>query len=608
MHHSHSKLTRPLIFTSLMFFILAGCASQPPAAATDPPLPPLPQGRSMLPADVLDSFSIYGTQKDLGKVSIVDVRGEKFQRAARVQTMPGSRGEYNVTLVAPVVGAVKTGDVLLAHFRIRCEDSMTGEAYTNFCFELNHDPFNKAAEFAISASKDWREVFVPFSSPRNFADGTARIAFWVGYDRQTIDIADVSVINFDSKVKLDDLPATKITYVGREANAPWRQEALKRIEKYRKGDIDVYVTDAQGNPLPGASIHAVLRQHAFGFGTCVDADLLLSNTPDAQRYKQTILSLFNRAVFENEMKWQATYNGVPAYVDKALAWLRTNGIEVRGHNLVWPGWQWLPPELWQYRNNEAKLREITAKHITYMVSHFRGQLIAWDVVNEPFTNHILIDLLGGRDIMVDWFNLAHQADPDCRLCINDFGILDGGMHSEHRDNFYGNIQFLLAKGAPLGGIGIQSHFGTELPAPADIIKILDRFSGFGLPIESTEVSINLRDRQLQADYLRDYMIALFSEPQVQDIILWGFWQKRHWRPEAGIYNDDWSPRPAALAFIDLTQKQWSTDVTTTANAQGESTIRGFFGSYDITVTSGGKTQAATAKIVPGGSRVVVRME
>jgi endo-1,4-beta-xylanase len=562
----------------------------------------------MLSHDLLNVVRFDGKQLELGKMRLVDVNGQTFQSAIRLETLPGALGEYNVSAIAPVVGPVKRGDVLLAHFWLRCESSMTGEGYTTFCFELNHPEFNKAAQFKISAGKDWKEVFVPFVSPRNFADGQMRIAFWTGYDRQTIDLGGIEVFNYDSKVKLDDLPATKVTYNGRAPNATWRAEALKRIERIRKGNIDIYVTDAQGSPIPGATVHAVLRRHAFGFGTCVDADLLLENTSDALHYQHTILSLFNRAVFENEMKWQATYNGVPPNVDRALLWLRSNGIVVRGHNLVWPGWQWLPPQLKEFQNDPKKLREITAKHITYMVSHFRGKLVDWDVVNEPFTNYDLIQLLGGKAIMLDWYRLAHEADPNCRLFLNDFGILDGGTNNEHREDFYRNIRYLIDNGAPLGGIGIQSHFGTELPAPEDMIRILDRFGRFGLPIEATEVSINLHDRQLQADYLRDYMIAMFSQPNVQDIILWGFWQGRHWRPEAGIFAEDWSARPAAQVWIDLTQKQWNTDVTAVADDRGATAVRGFYGEYEITATSGEKTKTATAKIVPGGSRLVINME
>jgi GH35 family endo-1,4-beta-xylanase len=567
----------------------------------------LPAGRAMIADQPLRAFSLSGKQMDLGQLKIVDVKGPGFDRALELQTMPGATGEWNVEAVAPVNGEVKRGDVLLADFWLRCSTSMTAEGYTTFCFELNHPDFAKAALFRISAEKRWREVFVPFVSPRDFPAGEARVCFWLGYDRQVVEVGGLTVTNYERSVKLDQLPETKVSYRDRDPDAAWRKEALSRIEKIRKGDLDVTVTDAQGQPLAGAQVHAVLKRHAFGFGTCVDADLLVSDSPDAQRYKQTILQLFNRAVFENEMKWQATWNGVSPDVDKALDWLLANGIEVRGHNLVWPGWQWLPRELRQYENDPAKLREVTAKHITYMVSHFRGKLIDWDVVNEPFSNYDLIQLLGGKSIMVEWYKLAHAADPNCRLFLNDFGILDGGPHNEHREDFYNNIRYLLANGAPLGGIGIQSHFGTELPEPTDILKILDRFAKFNLPIESTELSINLHDRQLQADYLRDYMIALFSHPNVQDIMLWGFWQRRHWRPEAGIFADDWTIRPAGQVFIDLTQKQWSTDATATAGDGGQATIRGFYGTYEVTVSAGGKTRTVSTELNRGGSHLSVRM-
>ena len=168
MSHPHTKAICQGILASLVLLGVVGCATRPPET---PAVALPPDGRSMLPAQLLESFTFDGTQQELGKMKIVDVNGEPFQRALRVQTLPGALGEYNVTAIAPVVGPVERGDVLLAHFWLRCGDSMTGEGYTTFCFELNHPEFNKAAQFKISAGKDWKEVFVPFVSPRNYADG-----------------------------------------------------------------------------------------------------------------------------------------------------------------------------------------------------------------------------------------------------------------------------------------------------------------------------------------------------------------------------------------------------------------------------------------------------
>jgi GH35 family endo-1,4-beta-xylanase len=569
---------------------------------------PLPEGQSVLPSSGLVAYSPAGLEQQLGKIQIVNANHPDFSQAIQIETSPGARAEWYTQIVAPVTQGAKKGDVLLAHFWLKCDDSMTGEGYTTFVFEIAHDPFDKAVEFKISSGPKWKEVYIPFQTKIDFPAGQAHIAFRAGFDRQTIELGGISVVNYQSSVKLQDLPQTKITYAGRAPDAQWRKDALARIEKIRKGDLDVYVTDAIGNPIPNATIHAALRKHSFGFGSCVDADLLLGDSPDAERYRKTFLSLFNRAVFENEMKWQATWNGVPPNVDEALKWLRDRNIPVRGHNLVWPSWKWLPKELKAYEKDPHKLRELTAEHITYMVSHFRGQLVDWDVVNEPYTNHDLIDLLGGRSVMVDWYKLAHAADPNCILFLNDFGIMEGSPRGEHADDFYNNIKYLRENGAPIGGIGIQSHFGTDLPAPETMLKTLDRFAAFNLPIEMTEVSISLEDGQLQADYLRDYMIAMYSHPSVKDIMLWGFWQGRHWRPDGGIYAIDWSARPAAQVWIDLTQKQWSTNVTVNADNRGAAEIRGFYGDYDVSVSSGGKSKNVTAKIEPGGSRLTIQLQ
>ena len=49
----------------------------------------------MLPAQLLESFRFDGKQLELGKMRIVDAKGAKFDRALRVQTLPGRWG--NIT-------------------------------------------------------------------------------------------------------------------------------------------------------------------------------------------------------------------------------------------------------------------------------------------------------------------------------------------------------------------------------------------------------------------------------------------------------------------------------------------------------------------------------
>jgi endo-1,4-beta-xylanase len=569
----------------------------------------IPTGTTpVLPADILESFTLEGKQKQLGSMQLVDVQGQAFDRAVQVTSATGSTAESNIQILSNTVAAVKIGDVVMVRFWLRCIESMTGEGFTTFSFEQNHPEFTKNAEIRVGATSKWQEIDVPFKSVHDFPAGQARISFNTGFDRQTIEIGGIEVYNLGTTTKLESLPRTRITYKGREADAPWRKEALARIEKIRKGDLTIQVTDSAGKPVPNANVHVVLQRHEFGFGSCVTSDLLTGTTPDAEKYRQIVGSLFNEAVFENDMKWPAVYNGVPPKTDQALDWLLAHNIEVRGHNLVWSSAMWLPTQLKPFMNDKAKLRELTSKHVTDTVTHFRGKLTQWDVVNEPYKNHVLMDLLG-RDVMIEWYKLAKQADPQCKLFLNEYGIVDGDAHDlDHQANFYNWIQYLKDNGAPIDGVGIQSHFGAVLTEPARILKVFDRFSEFGLPIESTEFTINVDDRKVQSDYMRDYMITAFSHPNVRGIMLWGFWEKRHWRPQSALFANDWAIRPAGKVWIDLVHHQWKTDEQVATDTTGSGVIRGFCGDYEVTVTTHSKSKTVVAHLPHDGAKLAIVLE
>lgn len=554
---------------------------------------------------LLARFQLVGTRREAGKLEVVRVRdNDKFANALRVTTHNDPGSEWGIQATLTLDKPIEKDDVLLASFWLRCVDSMTGEGFTGFVVEQNKEPFDKAAELRVGAPGTWTEIFIPFRAPQDFKPGETQLCFRAGYDRQTIEIAGIRVVNYGKRAEIEQLPRTSLTYAGRAADAPWRKAALERIEQIRKGDLTVKVVDGTGKPVSGASVHVKLSRHAFGFGSCVTVGQITGTSSDDARAREIIEKYFNRVVFENDMKWPAMWDGPTPQLDAAVDWLRARNIEVRGHNLQWPSWQWSPRQLRDYEKNPAELRRLCEKRVTDTVSHFKGKLVAWDVVNEPYNNVDLLNILG-RDVMVDWFKLARAADPDVELYLNDFGIFDGGTGSDHRRHFYETIRFLKNSGAPINGVGIQSHFGAVMPGPTQLLSVLDQFSEFGFPIESTEFSLNTDDRQLQAEYMRDYMIALFSHPQVKSIILWGFWEGRHWRPNAALWTQDWQPLPHGQAWLDLVASEWQTDVTARAASDGQAKVRGFLGTYDVAVTLGDRTVKATAKLDRSGSAVTV---
>jgi hypothetical protein len=128
------------------------------------------------------------------------------------------------------------------------------------------------------------------------------------------------------------------------------------------------------------------------------------------------------------------------------------------------------------------------------------------------------------------------------------------------------IQDLLAKRAPIGGIGVQAHFKDKVDITA-VRQVLDQLAIFQLPIKLTELEVEVEDEDLQAKYLEDIMRVAYGHPAVEGILLWGVWGKAHWRPKAALYREDFSPKPAGLVLEQLAG-EWKSAYTKDTGPEG----------------------------------------
>lgn len=431
-------------------------------------------------------------------------------------------------------------------------------------------------------------------------------------------------------------PSAPGAYAGSEPDAAWRQAAAERIEQYRKADLTVVVQAADARLLAGATVKVRMTRHAFGFGSAVAAMPLAIETEDARRYRDTVKRLFNKVVFENDLKWpqwEDTHNR--EWTIQALRWLEQQGIAVRGHCLVWPSWRNMPKDVPALKDKPEALGERVRRHIWDEVGALKGRIVEWDVVNEPYSEHDLMDALStkektGEDVMAEWFQWAHEADPGAELYLNDYGILEaGGADAAHQDAYEKTLRLLIERGAekeagegaeegaeketekkaekeaekkvPLGGIGLQGHFGRNLTPPERLLAVLDRFAALDRPLQVTEFDVDIADEQLQADYLRDFLTACFSHPKVKGILMWGFWEGRHWKPRAALFRKDWSVKPNGQAWMDLVLKTWWTEAQGKTDAAGRFRARGFLGRYEVTAQAEGKTKTVTIDLPADGT-------
>ena len=63
---------------------------------------------------------------------------------------------------------------------------------------------------------------------------------------------------------------------------------------------------------------------------------------------------------------------------------------------------------------------------------------------------------------------------------------------------------------------------------------LDVVAEAGLPIWITELDVRDEDMNIRADRYEDILRLYFSHEAVEGILLWGFWDQAHWRPECAL--------------------------------------------------------------------------
>lgn len=213
-----------------------------------------------------------------------------------------------------------------------------------------------------------------------------------------------------------------------------------------------------------------------------------------------ILQQFNSLTPENAMKMgpihpqENVYNWADA--DSIVAFAQRHHLRVRGHNLCWhnqaPRWMF-KDSAGNTVSKEVLLRRLK-DHITTVVSRYKGELYAWDVVNEAIADdsaHVMRPSLWyqicGDEFIEKAFEWAHAADPKAVLFYNDYNT----ENPAKREKIYTMLKKMLAKGVPINGIGLQAHWSISTPTREELEKSIRLFSSLGLQVQITELDISV---------------------------------------------------------------------------------------------------------------------
>ncbi|WP_155370582.1 endo-1,4-beta-xylanase [Catellatospora vulcania] len=314
-----------------------------------------------------------------------------------------------------------------------------------------------------------------------------------------------------------------------------------------------------------ASAATPLRTLAAAKGKFIGFAGATSPLANEAAYRTIAQTEFNQITAENAMKWDATepsdnswnYSGADQIVNFAVA----NNQIVHGHTLVWHS----QTPSWVQSLGATAMRTAMQDHITTLVGRYASNTAvqSWDVVNEVFDENggfrssFWYNTLG-QSFIADAFRYARAADPDARLCINDYNV--EGINAKSTA-MYNLVQSLRAQNVPVDCVGFQAHLATQYGFPSDLQQNMARFAALGVQVRITELDIRIQTPRTaakdttQAQYYTNVVNACLAVTACAGITIWGFTDKYSWVPDtfpsegfALPYDNNYAVKPAYTAI------------------------------------------------------------
>ncbi len=220
--------------------------------------------------------------------------------------------------------------------------------------------------------------------------------------------------------------------------------------------------------------------------------------------------------------------------------------------------------LWLQEGNfsRTELIDILTGYITRVMTHFKGVIGEYVVVNEPFRQGDLFNQVIGPEYIDIAFQAARDADPTAILVFNE---VDNQRSGGYSTSWTREIVTRLKSKGLIDKVGLQMHLQPDaIGVPSDIIRII---TGYGLPACVTEFDYNIRDlrgtpleRFTQQAQVYESVLGAAVTAGVKDLGFWGYGDALSWlessdpdfpntSPAADptMWDGDGNPKPAYYA-------------------------------------------------------------
>ncbi|KAK7968009.1 putative endoglucanase type F [Apiospora aurea] len=306
-------------------------------------------------------------------------------------------------------------------------------------------------------------------------------------------------------------------------------------------------------PGPNAGLDELFKAKGKKYvGTSAD-QFSLNNANVAK----LVASDFGQVTPENSMKWDAIEPRRDGFnfggADYLVKYAQDNNKIVRGHTLLW--YQQLPQWVKDI-TDKAELTKVLQNHIAKVVGRYKGQIYAWDVVNEIFEESgelrdMVFTRVLGEDFVRIAFEAAKAADPAAKLYINEYHLESASGTKVTGLNKY--VKKWIAAGIPIDGVGLQGHLGGANPTAAEMKAGMELLSKSGV----TELAITELDiLNAPADEFVKVFEACLDIEMCVGITTWGVSDANSWLPNDSplLFDKQYQQKAAYKAVHDLLSK------------------------------------------------------
>ncbi len=299
----------------------------------------------------------------------------------------------------------------------------------------------------------------------------------------------------------------------------------------------------------GERLDTIAAGSGIQFGSAISPVFYMQ--ADGALYESIAGSEFGVMTPESSMKWVAI-NPLPgrfefADMDNLVSFAQANGMQVRGHPLVWhrslPDWV----EETELADREVHMREF----ITRVMNRYSDAVTYWDVINEPISDDGgLRDSLWlkamGEQYMDIAFAQARELDPTAVLVLNEYDI---GFSGQKFDDLLSLLDRLQARDVPVDAVGFQLHVFSSYDQFDELAANMAAIAERGLDVHVTELDVAIVDdhsEQRQADVYKGIVDVCLAQPRCTVVQTWGFTDRYSFRTlQSPLYLDrDYAIKPA----------------------------------------------------------------